>query len=307
MKKIVYIGGMRSMIVYLFYNIKYLKNTIFLFENDYKLNLKNKYILDNSGNKDIKRYRNYKYLNQITSRDEEKEFWIQDHLNYSPYFLVKFKNINLLEDGLDNYNSKLIKKKIRYNLKNKLLGGTFKLDRSTYGISKSISKIYLTGMREIPEEIREKVELINLKKLWEKMSEEEKKEILKVFNIRKEEMEIFKKRRIILITQTISEDTQITEEEKIDIYRKILSKYNENEILIKPHPREVTDYKKYFKNIEILRREIPMEMISFLVENLEEVITLFSTSAFEFKDVCKVKFLGTEYDERLVKNYGIIK
>lgn len=306
MKKIAYLGGMRSVILYLLINIKFLDDTIFLFENDYNLILDNKYILSNKGNKNLMKKKNYAYLNYITS-DEKKEFWIQDHLNYSPYFLTKFKDINLLEDGLDNYDSKLIKRKIRFSFKNKILGGTFVLDKSRYGISRSISKIYLSGIKTIPKEIESKVEVLKLKKLWEKTNKEEKIKILKIFSITEEELEKLKKRKVVLITQTISEDTDITEKEKIDIYKKIIKNYNENEIIIKPHPREITDYKKYFNNIEVLRKDIPMELISFLINNLEEVITLFSTSAFEFKNITKVKFLGTIFDERLIKNYGIIK
>lgn len=306
MKRIAYLGGMRSIVLYLLMNIKFLDETIFLFENDYNLNLNNKYILSNKGNKNLLRKKNYKYLNYIT-RDEKKEFWIQDHLNYSPYFLTKFKNINLLEDGLENYDSKLIYKKIRYSLKNKILGGTFKLDRSFHGASKSISKIYLTGIAEIPKEIVDKVEIINLKKLWNNLSQEEKDMVLKIFLISKEEIEKIKNKKIILITQPISEDSEITEIEKIEIYRRIISKYKENDILIKPHPREITNYKKYFKNIEILRKQIPMELMSFLINDLEKIVTLFSSVAFDFKNIAKIEFLGTEFDKKLIKSYGLIK
>lgn len=54
------------------------------------------------------------------------EIWIQDHLLCADYFVSKFKNIKLLEDGLLNYESKYDKKiKIHKKIKNWILGGLF--------------------------------------------------------------------------------------------------------------------------------------------------------------------------------------
>ena len=49
----------------------------------------------------------------------------------------------------------------------------------SYGYSKNIKKIYLTGIAPIPEDIKSKVEIINLKKLWDLKTLEEKEEEMK--------------------------------------------------------------------------------------------------------------------------------
>lgn len=309
MRKIVYVGGMRALVIYLLLNIKYLEESIFFLVDDFKVNLEKKYVLKEEGNRYISRYKNYKLLKKYTFDKEEKEFWIQDHLKYSPFFLGNFKKLFLLEDGMENYTDFYQKasKKIKYSLKNKLLGGTFKIEKYKYGTSEKIRKIYLTGLDKVPEEIENKVEIINLKKIWNNLKKEEKEKLLDIFLLKNENIKVLKNKKIILVTQPISEDSSLLEEEKINIYKKIIEKYDENEILIKPHPRETTDYKKYFTNIDILEKNIPMEMISFLIDNLEEVITLFSTAVFEFKNISKINFLGTEFDEKLSKYFGKIK
>lgn len=309
MRKIVYVGGMRALVIYLLLNIKYLEESIFFLVDDFKVNLEKKYVLKEEGNKYISRYKNYKLLKKYTFDKEEKEFWIQDHLKYSPFFLGNFKKLFLLEDGLKNYTDfyKKTSKRVKYSLKNKLLGGTFKIEKYKYGNSKKIKKIYLTGLGEIPIDIREKVEIINLKEVWSKLKNIEKEKLLNIFLLKNENIKVLQNKKIILITQPISEDSNLLEEDKINIYKRIIEKYNENDILIKPHPREITDYKKYFPNIDILEKNIPMEIISFLVDNLEEVITLFSTAVFEFKNISKINFLGTKFDERLLTNFGKIE
>lgn len=308
MLKIVYIGGMRALIIYLLLNIKDLENSIFFLENDYNINLEKKYLLNEKGNKYIAKYQNYKLLKKVIFNNKEKEFWIQDHLKYSPFFLGNFNNMILLEDGIGNYTDfyKKTSMRIKYSIKNKILGGTFRIEKNKYGHSKRINKIYLTGLDRIPKEIEEKVELIKLKELWHNLTEKERKKLLNIFYIKEKDIDALKSKKIILITQPISEDSNILESEKIKIYKDVLAKYKEKDILIKPHPREITDYKKYFKESKILEKNIPMEMISFLVENLEEVITLFSTAIFEFKAITKIKFLGTTFDKRLVENFGKI-
>lgn len=309
MKKIVYIGGMRALVIYLLLNIKDLKESIFFLANDFKVNLEKKYVLNEEGNKYVARYRNYKLLKKYTFDNEKKEFWIQDHLKYSPFFLGNFKELILVEDGMENYTDfyKKSSRRVKYSLKNKLLGGTFRIEKYKYGNSEKIRKVYLTGLDEIPLEIKEKTEIINLKEIWSNLKKEEKEKLLDIFLLKNENIKVLKNKKIILITQPISEDSNLLEEDKINIYKKIIERYSENEILIKPHPREITDYKKYFPDIDILEKNIPMEMISFLIDDLEEVITLFSTAVFEFKNISKISFLGTEFDEKLSKYFGKIK
>ncbi|TOA61696.1 lipooligosaccharide sialyltransferase, partial [Vibrio parahaemolyticus] len=59
----------------------------------------------------------------------------------------------------------------------------------------------------------------------------------------------------ILFTQPISD--LVTEDGKIELYKEIAEKYNIT--VIKPHPRECTDYTKHFSCL-ILDKFIPAEV-----------------------------------------------
>lgn len=110
------------------------------------------------------------------------------------------------------------------------------------------------------------------------------------------------------MTQPLSEDEIITEEEKIKIYREIIEKQNGRKIYIKAHPREKTNYGDIFKelNIKIIENGFPIELLLLLNINFSKVITLFSTGALNFKGRSEVEFIGTEKYPKLYERFGKI-
>ena len=52
--------------------------------------------------------------------------------------------------------------------------------------------------------------------------------------------------KVILLTQPYAIDGHMTEEEQMNVYRKIVSHYGEDNVVIKPHPRDKCDYKVFF-------------------------------------------------------------
>ena len=183
----------------------------------------------------IEMYKYYKNIKNILEVNNffNKKIYLQDHLESSFYFLDKIEECFLIEDGLKNYDEvNLLKinnmnEKIKYNeiFKEKILKGINKKYK-ILGLSEKIKKIYLTGITEIPELIKDKVEIINLKEKWEKLSFEEKEEILRIFDLKNSDLIKWQKleNRILLITQPLSEDGIISEKEKIEIYKEIVGK-----------------------------------------------------------------------------------
>lgn len=208
----------------------------------------------------------------------------------------------ILEDGLANYQLKHRNKK-KFNLKNFFLGGSL-FEYESYGVGTEVKRIYLTGLAEIPKEIERKIALVNIKELWDLKSEDEKNEILEIFSIYPSEIDVLKDGKNILFTQPLSEDCILSENEKIELYRKIMKNYSEKEVLIKPHPREKTDYKKIFQKATILKRETPFELLVLLGVQFEKAITIFSTAAFSLGKNIEIDFYGTEIHSKLHKNFG---
>lgn len=248
-----------------------------------------------------------------------KEIYLQDHLKYSPFFLNNYdKNIFLVEDGLLLYNEKILKienerNAIKPRLNNyirKVFIEKRKIDYKKYGLSSKIKKIYLTGLLSTPKLIKNKVEIVDINKAWEELSKEAKKNILEVFSIDTKRFNKLKREenKVLLLTQPLSEDRIITEEEKIEIYEEILKK-EKRKVYIKPHPREETDYKKIFKafNIELIENSFPVELLHLTNIEFNEVITIFSTGALNFRKKSKIKFIGTEKYPKLYERFGKIE
>lgn len=229
--------------------------------------------------------------------NKEIEIYGQDHTGIGN-ILVGMGRFYLIEDGLMSYQDKKDSKNKYFKLK-ELIGINLNLGRH-----KNVKKIYLTGLAPIPEEIKDKVEIINLKKLWDKKTLEEQNEILDIFSFDLKIKEKIKGKSIILFTQPLSEDNIITEEEKIQIYSKIIKKYPNNRLIIKTHPREKTNYKNIFKEYFILDNPFPFEILNLLDVKFNKAITLFSTAALSLGKEVEVDFYGTEVHPKILQKFG---
>lgn len=242
-------------------------------------------------------------LKKLLKEIAPEKIWGHDHIRLGNK-LSKFCNFILLEDGSMNY---LVRKEINeISIYRNFLNKIFYTNLKIMGFSDNVTKIYLTGLAKIPREIENKVEIINLKKLWLQKNEKEKEEITEIFlgEKYKEILKKIEKKEIILFTQPIEEIENIKEKEKIEIYRKIISKYPKEKLLIKTHPREKTDYSKYFKNIEIIEEKFPSEFFNFYNIDIKKTVTLFSTAALNFSKDVEIDFYGTEVHPVLLKYVG---
>lgn len=220
--------------------------------------------------------------------------------------LKKNNKIFLYEHGLINYQKTeemFHGKKI--TLFNKIILKCFGESISSYGRDKNVEKIYLFNPEKAPFDIKEKVKKLDLRKKWENLKKEDKENIINIFgleDLNKEEYE----GKIILLTQPLSEQKLISEEEKLQIYSKIIENYSEKEIVIKVHPREKTNYSKYFK-CQILSNEFPIEILELENIRFKKAITLYSTAINSFNYEIEKEILGTEISENLKKSRGVIK
>ena len=324
-KKICYVDTIYSLLLFLLLNIT--EETLYFFGENIPKNVaenfKNyKYLTkeykSKGCKKDIIKYFFFKNLYLFLKKNNlfDKEIYLQDHLVFSNFFLNNIKKCYLLEDGLLNYNEilldkeneKIIKSNIFFNLKKRYIEKVRKKNKC-FGLSESIQKIYLTGILPIPELIKNKVEIINIEEKWNNLEKKNKEEILSYFNISLENIKNLEsmKNKVLLITQPLSEDKIISEEEKIKIYKEKLEKYKFENVVIKPHPREKTDYKKIFNEVNVLEKNFPIEILSLLGINFYEVVTLFSTAALNLKGRSNINFIGTNNNIEIEKSFGKIE
>lgn len=262
------------------------------------------------------RKENKEILNEVAEGKAELYGIDQDFLGKKLFYKEK---INVIEEGtgfyLTNsffyYGEKNFSNKIKNILRKivkKIIEKIFFIEerKKVFGYDESVKKIYLTEnlCKKIPKGLEKKVEIINLKKLWNKKSEEEKKIIFDIFNFNDEILKKVDENTIMLFTQPLSEDNMISEEEKIELYSKILRKYNSQSIIIKPHPREITDYSKYFSNCYIMKEKYPVEILELVGINIKKAVTIFSSAVFGLGKNIEIDFYGTEIHPKLFEIFG---
>ena len=217
------------------------------------------------------------------------------HLKFS-FPLYECENNSILEDGLGNYSNLKESYEFRYPRFAHFFGLYFRYPKEGYGTHKNIKKVYLTK-GNYPKEIADKVEVMDVRRLWDMKSDEEKNRILEFFNISEIYNQI-QEDSTILITQSLSEDKLLPYDEEIEIYRKFVDKYPN--LIIKTHPRESKDYHEIFEGIPVIDVPFPIELLSFMGIKISKIVTICSTVALNFKDECEIEtYDGKTSSERI--------
>lgn len=313
-KKIVVENTTYSLLLYFLLENKW-KDSVFIltknyFDNKFLVKMKKKvkvletelpFIKKDSLVKKVLRYYFEKiYWNIFSIYNRKVLFYGNDALEVSRFF--RKNRFYIIEDGLVNYES--LKQN---NIKKLRIKNFLKLEFKffiPYGIEKNVEKIFLTGLAPIPNEIDHKVEIINLKELWNKKTMEEQSEILDIFSFDLNIKDIIKGKDIILFTQPLSEDSILYEEEKINIYKEIIKKYPKEKLIIKTHPREKTNYKEIFKEYLVLDNPFPFEIFNLLDVKFKKAVTLFSTAALGLDKDVEIDFYGTEAHPKIFSRFG---
>ena len=213
------------------------------------------------------------------------------------YYLFPDNNYRLFEDGERIYME--FKDDWQHYIKHYVLNYPKK-----YGSDPQIKEVVVQHPSNLPKHIREKRQKINFHELSTSLKEKEKNQILNVFMDNSDFKLESSGKKMLLITQPLSEDGYIAEEYKMDLYSRIMNNYGSGfKIYIKPHPREKTDY-SVFKNANIINRSFPLELLDYLNDfQFDRGVTLFS-SAIKNSDLIKEKiFLGINWDQKVAKAF----
>ncbi|MGS0696502.1 glycosyltransferase family 52 [Shewanella sp. 0m-4] len=219
----------------------------------------------------------------------------QDHLLYS--FMFR-KEMVLIEDGLLNYS-----KSNRRGLASLLIPNRIP------GSSLNVRSIILTGLKPLPKSISHKVKMVNIKECWNALTPEKRNKVNNLFGF----SFLNNKCDILILTQPLSEYSLISEAEKIEIYKSILSKASSKmcekrehvHVCLKPHPREMTDYSCLFPGVFIIDSFFPSELLCLNSSDVKYVYTIYSTSIYSF-DASERFVVGTSVNKALMNRVGFI-
>lgn len=171
----------------------------------------------------------------------------------SLFFDNKF---TLIEDGLISYmTTENARKQVDFPVE-------------VLGWDEDVHRVLFTGISEIDKRLYEKAAIIDINKLWEAKSQREREEINQLFGFPRARLEdyMLNGRNKVLMTSNYYERGLCTQCQQKRIYEDILSNYNHNEIIIKPHPADGLKYEYLFPEIPIIRDQFPAEL--FMLNNL---------------------------------------
>ena len=89
-------------------------------------------------------------------------------------------------------------------------------------------------------------------------------------------------------------------DEEIAIYKELQNQ--EENIIIKTHPREKKDYSTIFPNVQIIDEPFPVELLKYIGLNVKKIITLSSSAALNFKDYADIEIYTKKTSNENVNN-----
>lgn len=233
---------------------------------------------------------------------KQADIYGADHIKLA-FSLVGKRKMTVIEDGVMTYkNTPTLRTGIFYKIAFGPLAQT-----KYFGQHNQAKKIVLTGILPYENTFHIPVQYININELWAHSDMKKQCYIKSVFNLTEKDLSILKNRTEIVFTQPLSEDQIITEEEKINLYRTLLTNVDFQNIIFRPHPRETTNYAKYFPNCYIYNKKIPFELLFLSGVNFNKAYTIFSTIVYCLPKETSVVFGGTQMHPNLIKKFGVVE
>lgn len=205
--------------------------------------------------------------------------------------LLRGLKMNYIEDGpfvFDIWETSLLFKSWQAGkeahpvkrLVRRLLYGEYYLN--PVGTSDMVKTIYSSHPTEKPYYKNKQYVVIDLPTAWEQSSKEKKEYLLSVYDITPADLAMLKSRDTIILTQPMYIDKVMSEQEQIDVYRRMVEQYGEANCIIKPHPRDLIDYGRLFPKAIFFNKAVPMQLFAILGVNFRKVVTVNSSSALSF-------------------------
>jgi hypothetical protein len=306
-KKLCVVNNVHGLLIYLLKIDSSLVDTKFMMSID----LKNKINLDDSFIELLPNYKSstfkgflyylyFFYFKQWILRFKYRKYkhYGQDCLYFST--ILKRDSV-IIEDGDATYQASPF---ARSGLKNIIFPSKFK---KMHGQDDFVTSIILSKPTFALDRLKQKLIPFSFKGSWVNLSYEGKCCICSIFWLEHDNcLSYFStlNGKDILLTQPLSEDGHITEKEKIQLYKTLLSKYDIKDVYIKTHPREVTAYSDY--NFKVLNLRCPAQFFEFYSVEFSTVISLFSSGINELTAERKV-YAGTVMFDEISSKVGVIK
>lgn len=285
-KAIVYLPNVYTLLQYKLLDLYKFEDTIFFFHEKYPPTIihrvPNSILLKETS---VGRIYSLLIIYWFLLRNRNISVFLGGSLFFTDFFLRFYKHISYLEDGLASYESIMFEKgQVKHKAKNILRRILIGDHYPWFGLAENVEYNYLTGILPIPDIITDKTVIIDLKLLWRNKSTKQKNEILDIFLSKDIDFKMMNSCETLLLTQPMDGAKEFTELDKIEVYRRLLSSYDESKVIIKSHPTDKTDYLSYFPSAKIINTPCPMELLTLLGISFKRAITINSTAIYSISD-----------------------
>ena len=324
-KNICAVSTMYSLLLYLLYSREEdIKKTFFFFHHTiaddiskgfkrqcYKLpHFSNKGL---TGNVKFRLLIWYKYIKFIKlPLFYNKKLFMQDHLEHSA-IMIGYKNYTLIEDAPGAFNfyengfwgkiDREFRARRAYVIKKVLCGPTI---YKSFGHNEQCTDIILSSKYDLDYLNQKRLHYVDIKDNWAETSDNKKEYIRKLLSLDDIDTKLYAGKSIILFTQPLYNGC-VSRSVHEKIYRKIVSKYPQNQLVIKVHPRDMFPYETVFPKTVVVRNTLPSQFLQMLGIRFEKAVTIFSTAVFDLGYDIAVDWYGTECHLGILKYSGHVE
>ncbi|TVL09940.1 hypothetical protein AYI72_01000 [Shewanella algae] len=203
----------------------------------------------------------------------------------------------IIEDGDRTYFGERFP---RSKIKNILF--PFTKFKKMHGLDSHVSKVILSKNVGENSMLYHKRISFTFEDGWKKLNTMERLAIYSLFGLNDlDRKELVKLSGMdLILTQPLSEDNFMSEIEKVNLYKELSLKYKLKNLIIKPHPRETTDYGSF--GFVVLDKKFPSQFFQFLPVKFGTCLTLFSSGIDDIPSSHKI-IVGTSCHQNLVANF----
>ena len=246
------------------------------------------------------------YLRKIAGT----KIYAQDHLTFSQPLICGAK-YTLLEDGPGCYTNHYLRPFRNSFLRSLVVWVTWgRIQGGIFGANNQCVNRIVTQQSDANADILRGrcIQIVNMKEMWISAREEKRELIMRFFGVSSELRSKCQKAETIILTQPFCEDTGMSVEELVEIYKPYVEKYLRNGgVLIKNHPRDTIMYSEYFPDAVCINVPVPMQLLSLLNVGFKRVVTISSSATSEFPKGTEIIVLGTSVHPMVRAKFGIVE
>jgi len=184
----------------------------------------------------------------------------------------------------------------------KLLYGNVAVN--TLGNNPQCQAFYLTEENTSPVLLNKQAYVNSFQELWQESSDSKKRFILDLFDVNDEDTQMLKDKSIMFLTQPLVQDNMLTEQEYVSLLQSVFSGYDASQIVIKTHPRDRFDYRRYFPEIAVYDKKINIQLLLLSDVHIQRAVTICSSSINAFPNDVEADWFGSQVHPAIQQYYG---